>query len=201
MTTATETRPRGRPARLPERRQDVLRAAARLFSLQGFRQATLEDIAQALDMTRPALYYYARSKDELLAQCAAIADEHLLAALAKSRAETTGLAQIQVFFEAYAEAVCDDFGRCFVLTDRSEMAPSEREHNRAAQLMLGRAIADMIKKGIRDRSIKRCDPVDASRMLFGVFNGMARWYRPGSRRKPGKIAREMLAMISSGLAA
>ena len=179
----------------------MLRAAARLFSFQGFRQATLEDIAQALDMTRPALYHYARSKDELLAQCAAVADEQLLAALSAAKAASTGLEQILVYFERYAEIVCDDFGRCFVLTDRSEMAPAERDHNRAAQLMLGRAIAEMVKKGIRDRSIKRCDPVDASRMLFGVFNGMARWYRPGSKREPGKIARDMLAMLTTGLGA
>ncbi len=199
MTAAAATRPRGRPPRFTDRRQDVLRMAARMFSRHGFRQATLEDIAQSLDMTRPALYHYARSKDELLAECAAIADAELSAALEDARSAPTGRAQLHSFFLRYAEIVTDDFGRCFVLTDGSEMTPAVWARMRASQLHLGRAIAAMARQGMRDGSVAARDPVDISLALFGIFNGMARWYRPRSRRKPAALAADMLAAVMDGI--
>lgn len=179
----------------------MLRAAARVFSRQGFRQATLEDIAQSLEMTRPALYHYARSKDLLLAECAAIADTQLSAALEEAGREPDGLAQMRAFFIRYAEIVTDDFGRCFVLTDGSEMTPSVWERMRGSQLRLGRAIADMARKGMRDGSVAKGNAVDISLALFGIFNGMARWYRPHSKRKPAAIAADMLDAVMTGIGA
>ncbi len=199
MTIAAIARPRGRPARFTDRRQDVLRAAARIFSRRGFRQATLEDIAQSLEMTRPALYHYARSKDQLLAECAAIADTQLGAALDEAGREPTGLAQLRTFFIRYAEIVTDDFGRCFVLTDGSEMTPDVWARMRASQLHLGRSIANMARKGMRDGSVAKRDAVDISLALFGIFNGMARWYRAGSRKKAAVVAADMLGAVMDGI--
>lgn len=192
-------RPRGRPARFPDRRHEVLRTAARIFSREGFRQATLADIAQALDMTRPALYYYAESKDELLAQCGEISREQLEAALAEAQREASGLARLRAWFVNYAVITCDDFGRCFVLTDHSEMHPAEGERNRLAQLRLGRAAAAMVRQGIEDGSIRPCDPVIASRALYAIFNGMARWHRPDNAKSPAQFAGEFLDLVVQGL--
>lgn len=197
----TAARPRGRPTRFADRRLDVLRTAARVFAEQGFRQATLVDIAHALEMTRPALYHYARSKDELLAACAAIADEELSAAVRDALTEATGLLQLRAFFIRYAEIVTDDFGRCFVLTDSSEMNAEMKSANRASQLFLGTVVAEMAQRGMSDGSITRRNPVDISRTLFGIFNGVARWHRPGSRRKPSALAADLLDAVFDGIGA
>ena len=45
--------------------------AVRLFAERGFAGTSLQDIADAMGVTRPALYYYVKSKDELLAKLAA----------------------------------------------------------------------------------------------------------------------------------
>jgi hypothetical protein len=59
----------------------------------------------------------------------------------------------------------------------------------------------MARKGMRDGTVAKRDPVDISRTLYGVFNGMARWYRAGARRKPGKIASDMLDAVLDGIGA
>jgi AcrR family transcriptional regulator len=64
-----EPRPRGRTGlrrRLVER--EILERAAELFAERGFAGTTVQDIADALGMSRPALYYYVKSKDVLLEQ-------------------------------------------------------------------------------------------------------------------------------------
>lgn len=46
---------------------DIVKAAAEVFREHGFEVGTLEDVADRLGITRPALYHYINSKQELLA--------------------------------------------------------------------------------------------------------------------------------------
>ena len=175
--------------------------AARVFSEHGFRQATLEDVAVALNITRPALYHYAESKDQLLADCASIAQDLLRAALQDAHALALGRDQLAAFFRRYVEIICDDFGRCFVLTDRRELAGENAEVNRAHQRELSTAVQEMIARGIADGSLRTIDPADTTHALYGAFNGIPRWYRPQGPRTPAELADDILAVFFSGLAA
>ena len=49
-----------------EKREAVLRTAVQLFLEQGYHGTTLNDVAERLNITKPALYNYFRSKDEIL---------------------------------------------------------------------------------------------------------------------------------------
>jgi AcrR family transcriptional regulator len=199
MATGIMTRPRGRPRRFDDRRTEVLRTAARVFSDRGFRQATLEDVAGELGMTRPALYHYASSKDALLTECGDIARQALIEAIGRSHDEPTGGARLAAFFRRYTEIISDDFGRCFVLTDISEMSAEEGETTRKAQLALGTAVVGMIGEGIADKSVRPCDPAEVSRAMFAAFNGIARWRAVPDKRKPSDIARDFLDIFFQGL--
>ena len=46
----------------------IYEQATRLFAERGFAGTSLQDVADAMGMTRPALYYYVRNKDQLLAR-------------------------------------------------------------------------------------------------------------------------------------
>ncbi len=51
----------------PKRKQHaILRAAARLFCERGFDRTRLTDIADALNITKPSLYYYIGNKEGIL---------------------------------------------------------------------------------------------------------------------------------------
>lgn len=52
---------------LPDTRSRILDAALGLFSEHGFEGTTLQQIADRLGLTKAALYYHFRSKDDLLA--------------------------------------------------------------------------------------------------------------------------------------
>lgn len=56
--------PRDPPA--VNRREQILEIATDLFQ-KGFRATSLDEVAAAIGVTRPALYYYFRSKEDLLA--------------------------------------------------------------------------------------------------------------------------------------
>jgi AcrR family transcriptional regulator len=54
------------PTIRPDTRARILDAALDVFSEHGFEGSSLQQIADRLDLTKAALYYYFRSKDELL---------------------------------------------------------------------------------------------------------------------------------------
>ena len=195
-----QTFARGKRGNFENRLDEVLRAAARLFSEQGFRQATLEDVAAALNVTRPALYHYARSKDELASRCLDIAISEIDEAIDSARRHKTGREQIALFFRRYAEIICDDFGRCFVLVNRREYGPELQEINRSQQRRLDHAVREMVQIGVADGSLRDVDPADVSRALFGAINGVPVWFRPGGRRTPGHIADDFLLLLLTGIA-
>jgi len=44
----------------------LLQAARQLFQLHGFRRVTIDDIAKAIGKARSSLYYYYKTKEEIL---------------------------------------------------------------------------------------------------------------------------------------
>src|SRR5450432_4186441 len=49
-----------------EPRQEILRAAARLFQQQGYDATSMNDVASALKLSKGGLYHHFQSKDEIL---------------------------------------------------------------------------------------------------------------------------------------
>lgn len=49
-----------------ERKEEIIRAAAKRFSRHGFNKTTVEEIARDVRIGKPTIYHYFKSKDELL---------------------------------------------------------------------------------------------------------------------------------------
>ncbi len=51
------------------KREAVLATAAQLFLEQSYSRTSLNDVAERLNITKPALYHYFRNKEEILLEC------------------------------------------------------------------------------------------------------------------------------------
>lgn len=198
---AARTKPKAESSGKYEQRQlEVFRAAARTFNRLGFHIATLDDVAEDLGVTKPALYYYARSKDELLAACAQMALDVLEAALEReTEAKLNGLQRLRDFFQRYAEVITEDFGRCLVLTEPRDLAPKSRKANVEGRRSLNHAVRAIIKDGIKDGSIAGCDERVLATMLFDAFNGLARWYNPKGPTPLAGIVEQYFGILLKGV--
>lgn len=198
-------RPPGRPKgsaeeNFQERRLEILRTAARAFTERGFHATSLNDLAALLDVTKPSIYYYVQSKDELLYECGRLALERLTEAMKIAvTSDENALERLRAFFLNYAEIICDDFGRCLVLTDPQWLEPDNRKLNVKGRRELTQEIQNIISKGISEGSIRPCEPRIAAFTLFSAFNGIARWYRPNGGMAPADLARETLNLVVNGL--
>ncbi len=198
---AARAKAKSRPnQRYEQRRLEVLRAAARTFSIRGFHLATLDDVAEELGVTKPALYYYARSKDELLMACIQMALEVLGAALDKSAAPQSGpVERLRRFFTVYAETICEDFGRCLILTEPRDLSPASRKINITARRALSQGVRDIVREGIEAGVIRPCDDLALVSALFDAFNGLTKWLNLKGPTPLAKMTEQYLDIFLYGV--
>jgi AcrR family transcriptional regulator len=185
--------------RYEQRRLEVLRAAAKTFNIRGFHVATLDHVAAELGITKPAIYYYAKSKDELVSACAQMAMETLEPALAA----TFGLdpaERLRRFFAFYAETICGDFGRCLVLTEPRDLSPASRKPNIAARRALNRSIREIIREGVSEGAFRPCDDLALANAMFDAVNGLAKWFNPKGPTPLRKMVEQYLDIFLHGVA-
>lgn len=185
------------------KRDAVLQTAAHMFLEQGYRRTSMSELAQRLQITKPALYYYFRNKEEILVECyrAGITlIETLLDKALVSRG--TGLDKVKVYIEAYARSVVlHDFGRCVSMLDENELSSETRKQVRALKRRIDAAIRGYIEEGIADKSIAPCDAKLASFAMSGAINWIGTWYKPAGALSGPEIAGHFAALLTEGLRA
>lgn len=181
------------------KRDAVLRTAVQMFNQRGFHQTSLDDVAARLGVSKPTIYHYLGSKDQVLLECVTIGLTQLLAAAEASRqAPGTGADRLTAFLMRYAEVNMDDFGRCVIRTDDGALEPESRTRFRAMKRRIDTAMRELIAEGIADGSIAPCDTKLLAFTLAGALNWPARWHVECGKDKPETIAREMIAILANG---
>jgi AcrR family transcriptional regulator len=92
--------PFNRKAQHDAKRMAILSEAARLFNGKGSRATTLQDVAKGLGLTKTSLYYYVKTKEDLIFQCYELALQRQHACLDDlDESELTPLDKARGFFE------------------------------------------------------------------------------------------------------
>jgi AcrR family transcriptional regulator len=184
-----------------EKREAVLRAAVQVFLEQGYHRATLNDVAVRLNITKPALYNYFRSKDEMLFECWSMGAELVDSVIAEINAGGgSGLVKLRKLVRAYAELMATDFGASLVRFDLRDLAEKNAGAARVAKKRIDSTFRRYISAGIADGSITHCDPKLAAFAIAGALNWIGHWYRRDGALSPSAIADEFTVRLTDGLA-
>ncbi len=186
---------RGRSAGYEDQRELILERAAHLFAQRGYTAASMNEVAEACGLSKPALYHYFRDKYDLLVH---IAEGHVSRLqLLVAEVESLGLAPeqrlrtlIQRFVLEYARA--KDAHR--VLTEDVKFL---RDDDRARILGSERAVVGHFSGAIGEHWPHVADArlsVPTAMLLFGMINWMFTWFRP-----EGSLTYEDLAPMVADL--
>lgn len=185
-----------------QKRNAVLRMAVKMFLEEGYHRTALTEVATRLNITKPALYNYFRSKEEILFECYRLGREMYEESIAAiERKAGTGLEKLRALIRAYAHVVTEDFGMCLVRLDDRELGEDARADVRRAKRRYDAAFRAQIARGIEDGSIIPCDPKLATFIITGSLNGIGAWYRPDGELSVAAIADEFAIRLTEGLAA
>jgi len=167
-----------REERAAERRLNILKAAAKLFSEKGYHDATLEEIARELKYTKGSIYYYISSKQDLLFQCHDMAMRLLLENIEKVRvSELPPDAMLKEVIKEHIETLMSEFNLITVtLSSDYELEDKYAEIIIKKRDMYENFIAGIIRDGI-SKSIFREVPVKVViNLIMGAANWIGRWY-------------------------
>jgi AcrR family transcriptional regulator len=185
-----------------EKRDAVLRTAVQLFLEQGYHRATLNEVAERLNITKPALYNYFRGKEEILFECWALGQERVDDFIAGiDAAGGTGLAKLRKLVHAYAEVMTTDYGASLVRFDPRDLTDKNSRTVRAAKRGIDRTFRKYIAEGIADGSIRPCDPKMTAFVIAGSLNWIGHWFQRDGAMSAEAIAGEFTERLTEGLAA
>ena len=182
------------------KRQAVLHAAAQLFNERGFHATSLDDIAERLHVTKPTLYYYVKSKDDILLECVRAALGMMQDEIAAvRRAGGRALDQLVACMRVYAIIVTQEFGRCVVRIGEDPLpAPLKREL-RSLKAGIDHEFRRLLAEAMEEGSVQPCDPKMAAFMVAGALSWVARWYRPDGELTAEEIADQGITLLLNGL--
>jgi AcrR family transcriptional regulator len=182
--------------------QEIYDQATKLFAERGFAGTSFQDIADAVGLTRPALYHYVRSKDELLAKLVAEITEDAAAGIA-AEAERLDVDAAQKVRSIVADTVRrqGEHAARFQLLVRSEAdLPSDIAAKHAAgRRAVLKSVASVIGEGVEQGIFRDVDPRVAALGVLGMINWVAWWYQPGGRDDLAKVCDELADLAVAGL--
>jgi AcrR family transcriptional regulator len=183
------------------KREAVIRAAARAFSERGYHNTSIDEIAAALNVTKPTIYYYVANKEQLLLECILTGLERVLAPFRRPRPPgVSAREQLNETIRHYAQAIASEFGGCMVRAEDLGLAPASLARIKKLKSEIDHAIRQLLEEGTRDGSIETHDLKMSAFALAGALNWIAHWYRENQSMTAAEIAEAFVRIFNLGLA-
>ncbi len=192
----------GRPATLDSPHATILRAATVLFAGKGYSETSLMDIAQAVGLSKAAVYHYFPTKqviyeaivvDLLQRLCAHV--EGSIAGKGMSTAERLRamMHSHAEFFEAnYAEYVTLLHG----VAGLNRVVGDEERSIRDRYEGLYRIV---MAEGLAAGDLRIDDPAIAARAVLSMLNWMTRWFDPKGPQRATSFAESYFDIVAHGV--
>ncbi|MDF1553618.1 MAG: TetR/AcrR family transcriptional regulator [Deferrisomatales bacterium] len=184
-----------------DRRTQIFEAGARLFAQKGYERTSLQEVADVLGVTKPALYYYYRSKETLLFEITSFVMDQVLTDIT----QVVGSGQppldklrdlIRRYVRFFARHPCE-------LTIMSTQVDSLDSENRQTILDRQRQYLTLVRTIVRELLAHQEDrDLDETAVAFALLGGMNwifKWYDPTGRISPDRLADEFMDLFSHGL--
>lgn len=195
----TAPSPFNRRAQHNAKRTAILSEAARLFNSKGSRATTLQDVANSLGLTKTSLYYYVKTKEELIYLCYEAALQHHHAVMdAVEAAVSSPLERAERVFRApfdrWLSAREGNEVHQAALLEIASLAPKRREHIEAEYVRMFKRLRGYLKDAITAGEIRDCETISTTRAIIGATDWAFHWLHqvaPDEVNDAGKDAWEI----------
>jgi AcrR family transcriptional regulator len=194
---STKSAPGRKGQAFPRRQAEVISAAVDVFFEKGYRAASVQDVADKVGVLKGSLYYYIKSKEDLLWWI--IDDVHVQSTEILDHAtelDATAVERIRVYIERHVEWYLSNLKEVSVFFrewrhlegDRLRMA---RRRRRGYEQIIRDMIAAAQEVGEISADV---DLHYAPLYVLAAVNAVPDWYRPTSGDAPADIAGTYAAM-------
>jgi AcrR family transcriptional regulator len=183
-------------------KEAIVRIASRLFQERGYNATSLAGVSEELGVTRPALYHYFRSKQDLLYEIHRLAQTRLVDGSAKIYAlDLEPVELIRRLLHNHAITIVEnaELVACF-FHEESNLATRRRNEIRKVRSEYTNSFAKVYESGVKRGEFVDVDPKLAAFLMLGSCNWIVNWYRSGTW-PPEQVAHTVSSMLVDGMLA
>lgn len=153
----------------------IILIASDLFARKGYRATRLDDIAQEMGMTKPALYYYFKNKHQILLsifnEIMNIYTGSAMNIMIKEDLDPT--TKFRFLIEKHAEAILNNQAYTTIFFhEQSELNEDERIEFRGRVRHYEKAFETVYRDGVNKGVFKDLNPKIVIKAIFGTINGL-----------------------------
>jgi AcrR family transcriptional regulator len=187
-----------RKAQYDIKRRILLYEAARMAMESKSGTLSLTELARNLNITKAALYYYFKNKQEILFECYSLsfdaADEALELALVSG---FDAAQKIELFVYNYMLSGLKDLYRTMSLRTMP-LSPAYSQRILERRDVLHGKLRELVAEGIKDGSIAPCIPKFAVSTIIGAISELLRIYNPAGEVSAEEIAEHAAIQLADG---
>ena len=182
-------------------REDILEAAAQVFREKGFHGASMNDIAEAVNLQKASLYHHVSSKQEILLELLDRALELLLERISPiANQNISSDKKLRLMICAYLQILVDNIDLASVLLfEHRSLERKQRARHIPNRDKFEALWKDVIAEGVRAKLFKCDNPALTARALLGQLNWTITWYRPGGALTIEEISNQYSDLLLNGL--
>jgi len=196
MDTALKE-PFDREKQFASKRQAVILAAGQAFRRRGYHNASMTEIAKTLGLTKAALYYYVRNKEEVLYECHLMAYGAMDEILRAKHEGSTALDKLEVLYIDFVNMLTTS--GVSLLTDVNSLSEANKTDVLIRRGKIERKIIRLVKEGQKDGSIRLGDSRLHVFFFMGALNWLNAWYDASGRLKGEDIAAHFALQMRAGI--
>lgn len=190
-------------------RDKVYTIAAEVFHRKGYDNTSMNDIAEAVGLTKAGLYHHVTSKESLLST---ILEEGMDMTEARVIAPLRGiqdpLARLRKLIELHLKLLLE--GRQLAVTgllhECQSLAEEDRRRINRRKKEYVRAVTDVVRDVLESGGLpdsgglrRALDPKVAALALLGMLNWTYQWYKPSGSVEPDEIVEQFQHLFTHGL--
>lgn len=178
----------------------ILKSAAAAFRRRGYHGAAVEHIAAALHMKKGNLYYYFRSKEEILFACHQYSLDRLLGLLDDiERTDAPPEQQLRRLITASVHLILDELHGTALFLDLEALTPAHRRAVIARRDQFDRGLRHLLVNGVTTGQFAPLDPKLLSFAIIGAVNWIPRWFSPEGPASSEEVADRFADYLIAGL--
>jgi TetR/AcrR family transcriptional regulator, cholesterol catabolism regulator len=190
----------GRPSTRHQQRERILEAGTRLIHAKGFQGTTIQQVADELEFSKAAFYYFVRNKQELLQQI-------MLRTLTRSLDTIVAIVHGPGPADQKLLRVVDAFVRLVAgrpetfsvyFRERGHLAPPHREAATALERRIVGELRRLYAEGVEAGRLRDVPEEAAVFGLLGMCFWTYEWYRADGRLTPEAVSEAIQALVTHG---
>jgi len=166
--------------KLQKKKRDIILSAVKIVNKKGSQEATMEEIAAELLMTKGSLYYYFKNKEDLLFQChemvlgQAISElQHYVNEVISNEQKLRKMIANHIRYMIEEKETFNMIIKPDQTFSKDYLHPILRKRNEYAAWF-----DEVIQQGVEEGEFTIKEPKIARMILLGSMNWIQQWYKP-----------------------